>query len=439
MVIENMNINLRNIKENYENNKDNLIELFVEEFGEENRSEIVNIINTTYVNFSSTPEEDYKYVYRNEDLFSEEDEEFFKSRFDEYSEIKWKSKDTHMNLLNEYIKTNFPFVNMSDKDYSFPFLDSFFGFELDGGYIDYYSSKYMNLLSDANMSNETKNMIIEKQELFRNELLKKGITFGHIDSKIVDNYLNYREEMRKYYKYNIIMKSSFGKNIHSELDEYYGDKDELMFETIDKVCFEHMPWSAVADTPLNQKMKRFYYIKIPIIQLINASAKTIDANIIHEFIHRLGRKEMYSGIQFFDEINNCHRNNWFDEVLTQKLAIKIIKRAREKGIYIYNTPLCDKIGGESFYEELFPLVGDFIDEHENLFINCSFNNSGYELDSYFGNSWNTLSTYIDNCYKELEINFFSGKKLEITEDMLMNTNRLINEINDFYYNQQRHI
>lgn len=435
-----MNINLRNIKENYEKNKTNLIELFIEEFGENNRLEITDIINNTYVNFSSPPEEDYRYVYRHGNLFSEEDKEFFKNRFDEYSEIKWKSKDTHMNLLNEYIKTNFSFVNIvSDKDYVFPFLDSFFGFELDGGYIDYYSSKYMNLLSDENISNETKNMIIEKQELFRSELLKKGITFGHIDSKIVDNYLNYREEIRKYYKYNIIMNSSFGKDIHNELGEYYGEKDELMFETIDSICFEHKPWAAVADTPLNEKMKRFHYIKIPITELINMGAKSIDTTIIHEFIHQLGRKELCTGIQFFDEINNCRINNWFDEALTQKLTIKIIKRAREKGIYIYNTPLHDKIGGESLYEQLFPLIGDFIDEHESIFASCSFNNSGYELDTYFGNSWSTLSSYIDNCYQEIEMNFNGGKKFEITEDMRMNASRLINEINDFYYSQERHI
>lgn len=433
-------INLRNIKENYENNKSNLIEVFVEVFGENNRLEITNMINNTYINFTSLPNEDYFYVMHNKSLFSEEDVKYVESRFNEYSEIKSKSQGIYINLINDYIKNNFSFVKdieLKGEFSKYRFLFSFYDSMFDIGYIDFYSSKYMNLLNDEFVSIEVKNFIIEKQELFRSEMLDLGITFGTINSEVVDNYLIYRNNLKNEYKKYILKNTNFGKNISEELDKYYDEKT-LVFGTMDEICFYPNPLSSVS-IPLNENDKKFYYIKIPIVELINIGAKSIDVSLIHELVHRLGRKDLFSGIEVYDKENDYVRNKYFDEVLTQKIAIKITKKAREKGIYIYNNLENDLIEGESCYEELFPLIGDFIDEHEELFFKLAFNNNGYELDNYFGNYWNILSTYIDNYYQELEITVNNGKQFVTTLDMHITTGELINEINDFYYSEERHI
>ena len=96
-------INICNISENFNKYKNNIISLLVDYYGQEYYDLINERINSTYIDFSSTPVEDYKYAMEHNNEISSFDKIIIRLRYKLYTDLEKKSRKNNFDLLTKYI------------------------------------------------------------------------------------------------------------------------------------------------------------------------------------------------------------------------------------------------------------------------------------------------------------------------------------------------
>lgn len=390
-------INICNISENFNRHKNIIINLLVDYYGQEYYDLINERINSTYIDFSSTPVEDFKYIIDHDSEISFSDKTIVRLRYELYRNLEKKSRKNIFDLLIKYISDNLLITDVSTLKTNEVLFELLFSDEnFNSGLIDSFSSKSTDLLNDDNVATCIKESIKNDRKRFNDISEKLGIDVSNLTSDFVDKLIELRKVLQKNHKNYIAKNSQFGKETFEAFKREFNV--ELKPEILSFIMFIENAYSGSVILKKDNDISFYNYIRIPLTHLINIGVKGLDVNIIHELIHRIETNKYCVGIAIHDDEDT---NDTINEVRTQKLAINLTKKLHGKGIYMYDNPDDYKIEGESTYEWLFPLTKSFIEEFENIFSSCAINNDTDKLNDYFGTSWITYSEHINKVYNTI--------------------------------------
>lgn len=395
-------INIINISENFNKHKSIIISLLVDYYGQEYYSLINTRINSTYIDFSSTPVEDYKYTMRYTNEISPFDKLIINLRYKLYRRLEDKSRKTNFDLLTKYVFESLLITDQNKIKSNMNLFISLFSDEnFNSGLIDAFSSKSTSLLRDNNVAASIKESIIRDQEKFKKISNELGINVLNLSTDSVDELIAYRKKLQANHKNYIVQNSQFGRRMCKAIKREFNL--ELQPEILSIISFIENSYAGNIIVENDNNTSYYNYIRIPLIHLINIGVKGLDVNIIHELIHKVETDRDCVGISILNAENT---NDIINEIRTQKLAIHITKILHEQGIFIYDNPKDYKIEGESTYEWMFPLTENFLDKFEDVFSNCAINNDSAKLKEFFGNSWVNYSQHINDVYNN-NMYFFS--------------------------------
>ena len=418
-------INLINISDSFNKNKNFIINILINYYGYEYSDIIKERLENVLFDFSSTPEEDYKFLKLHETQIDSLSKFFIIERYRNFRKIQNESKQLIMKPLIYSIQCLL--MNGLDKIdvESEKFLTLFMDKNLNGGCIDAFSSKSIALLNKYDAVDSLKESILNDQNEFRKNMEILGINFENLNTENVDNFIEYRKKLQTIYKKNIVKKSKYGKNMYKEIRKKFGV--ELTPEELSFIALTENAWAGYIYAGSKNNVTYHQIIKIPLLHLINIDVKGLDVNIIHELIHKIETNGDYVGISIHDENRT---NNIINEIRTQNLAIKITKQLHKIGIFIYDNPDDYNVEGECTYEALFPLTQNFINEYEEIFSSCAINNTPNELFEYFGEDWKEFSEQIDYIYYE-HMKYFLGTNNIPYINSNDKITKLINNMNSF--------
>ncbi len=416
-------INICNIAENFNKNKKIIVDFFIDYYGQEYYDLINKRINSTYIDFSSNPVDDYKYAMNYDNNISSFNKTIITLKYKLYIELEKKSKKNNYDLLAKYILNNLLIINQENFKSNKDFILSLFSDEnFNSGLIDIFSSKNNDLLNDNRVDASIKKRINNDRKKINEVLINKGINISNLTSDFVDKFIEYRKQLQEKHKKYIVKNSLYGKNIFKDFKSEFNL--ELQPEILSIIGFIENA-STLNIIVENNDITSFYnYIRVPLTHLINIGIKGLDVNIIHELIHKIETNKDRVGISI---LNNENTNKIINEIRTQKLAICFTKKLHEQGIFIYDNPNDYKIEGESAYEWMFPISESFLEEFEKFFSNCAINNDIEKLNDYFGVSWITYSDHINKVFNDniyFYMNFGKISNIQLDE----NVTSIINEM-----------
>lgn len=413
-------INVSNILENFEKNKNIIIELLVEEYGEQYRQLIIQRINSTYNDFSSTPEEDYRYVQNHKNEVDVLDRLLVSLRYKEYKKVEKESKEKYLNIFINDVRG---WLDISDLNKIMNnknlFLSLFIDDNFNQGYIDSFTEESNRLKNNTDIPDSIRENIIKDILEFKRICKQLEINADLFTPELIKKIIEYREEIKTKYQEYIASKSYLGKKIKKDVKKNF----DFILEVSPQSYLYFKDDGASGD--ISDDKIRCFFVKLPIVRLINCGNKTIDVILFHELIHRIEKNnQLYTGIRIHSEDINTTIN----EVRTQKLAIKLAKKLHDKGIFIYDNPSNYLSQGQCLYETMFPITDAFLDLYEDVLLDCSINNTPHKLDEYFGESWKSYSKCIDKKYSEVYYSFVTYKQYyepEVNNEILY----LVNEMN----------
>ena len=390
-----------NIKDSFNRNEIFIINILIEYYGREYSEIIKERLENVFFDFSSTPEEDYKFLKSHENQINNVSKIIIKERYKNYKRIQNESRKLVIKQLLECIQDLLLECNLENIDIgNEKFLSLFMDNNFNSGCIDAFSSKSITLLNKYDAVDSLKESILNDQNEFRKNMEVLGINLNNLNEKNVDSFIKYRKEIQKIYKDSVILKSRYGKNMFKEIKKRFAI--ELSPEELNTIFLRNFPSSMYIYSKKHNDYNQI--IKIPLIYLINIGKKALDVTILHEVIHKIETDKNYVGISIHDDRNT---NNIINEIRTQYLALKFTKQLHEEGIFIYDNPDDYNIEKECAYEVLFPLTQNFIDEYEDIISDCAINNTPNKLYEYFGEDWKEFSEQIDYIYYE-HMKYYSG-------------------------------
>ncbi len=419
------------------NNREKIIDLFINYYGKEYSDIIRNRIYNTHFEFGSTPDENYNFLKEHENQINKLDKLDIIANYIDYMKIEREENRINTIKLFEYIKNNFNVKDIDRFNENNEQLMSLFkskGFER--SYIDAFSTKSDELLNDPNISKKAKEMILQDQEEFNRIVTTIGIGMPFISSyqNHVDELIKYREGLKCNYKVNILKNTEYGKNIFENMNNFFGTdfcKDSFndsVLKDISKTFFSKDSW--LFTLCKNSDNDQIYYniVILPLYSSINFGKKALDVILIHELIHRVETEDGKTGIYTYSSNDT---NVITNEMRTQNIAIKLTKKLHDSGIFIFDNPKDYRIEGECILESLYHLVEDFFNGQEPLITDCAINNTPEKLEEYFGESWKDLGKRLFMIYnKYIDLYLKNRIMPDINQD---------EEINESIDKMNRHI
>ena len=419
-------INLIDVNDNFNKNKNFIIDVFINYYGSDYSDIIKRRLDNVLFDFSSTPEEDYKFMVEHDNQITDLSKLLIKLRYKNYEKIQKKSKQLIMKPLVESIQcllmNNLEKIDIESESFLSLFMDK----NINGGCIDAFSSKSIALLNKYDVVDSLKESILNNQNEFRKNMEVLGINLENLNAESVDNFIRYRKKIQTEYKKKIVKESKYGKSLYKEIKMKFGVK--LTPEELSLIALREYAWAGHYKYVKSENNVIYHQIiKVPLLHLINIGIKGLDVNIIHELIHKVETNGDFVGIAIHDYRNI---NNIINEIRTQNLAIKITKELHKLGIYMYDNPDDYTVEGDSTYELLFPLIQNFINEYEEIFSSCAINNTPNKLFEYFGEDWKEFSEQIDYIYYE-HMKYFLGTNNIPYINSNDKITELINNMNSF--------
>ena len=387
-------INICNISENFNKYKKDIIDLLVDYYGHEYYGLINQRISLTYIDFSSSPIDDYKYVMEYGNNISLYNKLIIKLRYILFRALEKKAKKINFDLLFKYIINNLLKIDPKKiKNNEKLFLSLFSDENYNSSLIDSFNGRSTELLNNNRVAKHIKESINNNRKKF-NEIIKRiGIDIPHLNSDDVDKLIEYRATLQENHRNYIAMNSQYGKKMFKAIKSEFNL--ELQPDILSFISFLENAYAGNIIALRDNNTSFYNYIRVPLIHLTNNGIKGLDVSIIHELIHKIETNKHRVGISILNEENT---NTIINEIRTQKLAIYITKKLHKQGIYIYDDPDDYKIEGESTYEWMFPLSESFLEEYERFFSNCAIKNDIEKLNDYFGPSWTRYSEHINEVY-----------------------------------------
>ena len=392
--------NLEELNENFEKNKKYLIEILCSFYDKKYTEMIRNRINNVYYDFSSTPDEEYKYLQMHPYEFSQSEKYRIEVYYEDYKKAEKAAEKNYKELIIFEIKRHFKISGLDEskeKDEIFlkEFISIFTNNNKETGLIDTFSTENINLLSNPNTSGNVKKHIRENQDKFIKILKELNIEINNLTPEVVDSFIECRNELKTYYRTDILRSSLYGLHTIKRTRDFF--KANIYEDDIAAFVFNKNVCQSITYYTVNRvEVLSHHVIMVPVLQKQNKNAKTIDVSLVHESIHKAETNNHKVGIQIHDQKET---NAIMNEIRTQISAIKVAKEAHNNGIYIFDDPFNYREQGECTYEYFFPLIKHFIDEYEEVFTECAITNNPIELIVIFGSKWLELSRSIDRILK----------------------------------------
>jgi len=308
-----------------------IIDILINYYGQEYSEVIRKRLDNVFFDFSSTPEEEYNFLRVHGNQLSGLSKLLIKLRYGEYKRIQSDLFEANFKWLIEYAQNKLLIGNIDKVNVeSEKFLSLFTDKNLNGGYIDAFSSASISLLNDPDIAESIKESIINDQKEFMKIADSLGIRLENLSTEDVDDLIEYRKKRQTSYKKDIIQNSLFGKNLFKSLKKRFSF--ELSPEDLSEIAFLENAWAGYIVDEKGDHTVYHQIIKIPLLHLMNLGIKGLDVGVIHEIIHKIETNGDYVGISIHDENDT---NNIINEIRTQNLAIKITKELHKLGIYIY--------------------------------------------------------------------------------------------------------
>lgn len=418
-------LKLKNFEKTLIDNKEEIVDIFCDIYGEEYKKVFNKKLDNTYFELSSVPTEDHKYLIKHIDEFDYKETLKIQQNYIDYNKNKDEAFEGIVRLkLCHEIKRCFGIdVPSQDSPNYDKFISLFVNENFDGGIIDVYSSYQKELLTKGNVPKVFfESYFKDKMECqsIMSELKIPLTVFLSKGENIVDEFIMAREELKRNLYRGFIAKSSkYGEKIHKEIKKKF--KINVPENILGEFIFNKQP-EFLNITSNNGRCA--YIIKVPIISLINIGVECCDLSIIHELVHRMETSEEVG-------LGYCGKNKIVNEIRTQKQAVKIVQKMREKGIFLIDDCSNGEVIDRSFYVKLFPLVLDFFEKYEDVLNKHAINNKGENLENIFGQSWNDFSSLIDSIYYNYD------KILEVDEQRVVSKfektcKMLVKEMEDYY-------
>ncbi len=418
-----------NFNKKIEQNKDKIIQAFIDYYGLEYSDIIKDRFDKIYFDFSSKPEEEYIFVCSHEDEISEEIKQSIYSKCEEYIESDEKAREENNKRLINYIEEKLS-IKISDmeKISKLHILSAFTDYNLNEGLIDSYSTESFKILNDPFKPTTIKESIIKDQERLYNTLKLYDIDIKPT-RETADEIIEYRNKLKFLHEMHIVNNSYFV---------------QLMDDIEDKFSFRLSP-GVLCDIFLSNNStaytigrngKCYSIIKVPLLQHINNNIIALDVNVIHEIIHEIETNKNRTGIQINEKDGKV--NNAINEILTEMSAKKITTKLHDMGVYIFDDPSNCKIYEQSVYEGLFPITEEFIGENDSLFRECSINNNPEKLERTFGEHWKSFSELLDSRLKEIIDIYINQDKFSVIQSD-EKINDAINNMRSFSVGGEKHV
>ena len=419
-------IDLANINEIFDKNKNLLIEMLINYYGQEYSEIIKKRLGNVFFDFSSTPEDDYKFLKMHSDEFDNQKKQLIELKYEKFARVSEECKKENRKLLLEYLKQNFLIENIDEDNLITLFMDDNFN----TGYIDAFSTNSINLLNNADTPQSIKDNILHDQACFKMVVHFGNIKIKRLSSSSVDEIVKFIKTLQINYRNSVAKHSEYGKSIYNRAERELGIK--LSFENISKLIFNTNPVAMTVSSKNSISVKDYHIIRVPISHMVNIGCEALDVSAMHEIIHKVETDENSVGIAMLDDTNSIA-----NEIRTQKLAIKMTNELHKRGIFMFDNPNNFTLLGSSAYENLFPLVGDFFDKYEIIFSNCAINGVPEKLYDFFGESWEVFSEELNNIFSK-HAHFYSKNK-HIINDVNNDISKLIANMESFEKGENIHV
>lgn len=385
-------INSNNYFEKY---KSILLEKFASYYGEQYRNIIFERISSTYIDFSSSPIEDFNYSFSHQDTIGEDLLNMIERKFNIYKELSVKTKDILIQRFIDFLLREIKIKNSNNIIEHINIFTNMFSCNVfNKSYIDAFTTNSTDLLNTYQTPSSIKDNIILKQKMFNRINLQYNFGLNEPSTFIADKITEVRDKILKEYEYLIAQKCEYGQNILMGIKNFHNIKlspDELSY-----ITFIPNAYHGNIGHANNDSMEWYSFIRIPLTLLFNNRVRSIDVSVIHEFIHCIESFGWYVGIE--SHVNG--ENKISNEIRTQKLALEITEELHEEGIFIFDDPKNYRLGGQSTYEWLFPISLDFFNKYEEIFKDCAIRNDRTLLVNNFGLSWKIYSHYLEEIYNK---------------------------------------
>ena len=250
------------------------------------------------------------------------------------------------------------------------------------------------------------------------EIIEKRVDNTYLDFtstpdeeyKLANNYKeNVREDSykvieRSYMEYKAFLeqkengekeKSAYEAYLGQEIKNFYGM--ELSDDRVEMIANTECGCSFFFEDDEDER-KNMYILKYPIATYVNKGHKGLTLVFIHELIHRIESGACCVGIKDPGE----EKNQIANEIRTQKKAIAVVEKLRERGLVLFDVFGFYPLKGECVYDWLFPFVGDFFEKNQKVVDEIAIKNEWEKLNKIFGPSWDLLSSFLNLLYEVIK-------------------------------------
>ena len=369
--------------------KPELIEAFVQYYGEEYRDQIQERINS--VKFF--PDTNPVIAKRNVEKYPSRFSVIEKLKiFEEYKKYEKVRKSIKRELETKMVDAIFDVVKdvVPDKrkiQDNFKLFSNNFG----SSCIDAFSSQNLRILNSKIQSKILKESIKRDQKKF---LSAFGVKEEFVSTEKVDKFIKFRESIKRIYNNEVAIKSNYGKRykqlIEGEIESTV--EDYCIQANFYNTNLSTFSWSKTD----NGLTKAGCVIRLPLFDMRIDSKKHADLCFIHEMIHNV---ETVVDVGIMDADEN---NRMANEIRTQMVARKIAAELFKRGIIIFDTSMDEPVRLEGcLYDNMLPLVEGIFDKYETFISKCAIEGKPRLLEVRFGKSeWQLFSQALDDLYEE---------------------------------------
>lgn len=347
-----------NPNEAVKNYMNNLMELYIEDYGSECSKLLRERIKKTMYIFDSLPVDEVNFFEENKQLteYAKKADLTFLECRDFYN--KKMVIDERFN--QEYYNALASAFGVNNR-----FIDELFSLDIDS-----YSLDNQIALGDWNISDLVKEEIRQRQDDYQAECKRLGIKCL-TNSKTIKELFELQDDLNFETNFYLCRNTKWAKRIKKKIFEEKKqcisdiDLTELLFYGSSGSC-------NLIDTGRKEKLRICYF---PL--LANVFRGNLDGMFFHENRHVVEMTDGFAGFQYFQ--NNSYSS--LNEIRTEKNAIRDKKSLEEKVLFSNN----DYFEGIfNVYESLFQHTGSFVDKYLGVLNKIAVRNDVRSLERLFG-------------------------------------------------------
>lgn len=347
-----------------------VIPFYIKDYGFEYENYIINrLFNAVYI-FDSNPVDTWKFICKHNDEIT--DRELIFRGYKEYQD--YINEERKIDYYNERA-----FRKFFKKRYDAPKSQFYSLMDLD---FDSFSSRSKNILKNGT-ENEKKN-ILERQSNYREQCKLAGISAITIPM-LVDEIVRYKNDLEEIKKNYLVQNTKWAERIKKEVKEVYNF--DISYSALRKCLMS----SDMASTGLEEDKNGLRTIlSFPIIS--NVKRGSLDNILYHELRHVVETGNESCG---FYKLKNG-KYEMINEIHTDKNALLDSNRLSHLTFFGKNRRV------RSYYESLFPYLGNLFEDYKMSFDIFAFMNRVDLLERLFGERFLNDLEYKLNNRSELE-------------------------------------